>query len=184
MTTQFAVSGKVTLPNGPFPDVTERAFNKDRPRLSPRREQQLGADAAIDLDGSYVLSFTQRDFHKGASNGQGKLRPDLFTRAWDVVLGQSAINFKAAPETSIDLKVAIPHCSEFEAIVHALAPSLHGASIIALTYEDIGFLVRRNRSWREAARGSVVQEQGCNFHRPSSTEQKHPGARSCVAAFR
>jgi hypothetical protein len=143
----FTVSGKIKQPNGPpFPGVTVRAFNKDLPSLGPRGETQLGTDAVTDADGFYKIFFTERDLQKASSNGRDKLRPDLFIRAFDgeIVLGQSVVNFNAPLQTSVDLTVAIPDLSEYEAVLHALGPSLNGASIAALTDEDIGFLLGQN----------------------------------------
>src|SRR5262249_7225014 len=147
MTVQFKVDGKVTQSDrSPLSSMTVRAFDKGLPSLRTRGEQQLGDDAVTDTDGSYVISFSEEDFQRGTANWHGKLRPDLFIRAFDggTVLGESTVYFNAPPETHIDLTVEIPERSEYEAIVHALTPSLRSASIAALTDEDIGFLLGQN----------------------------------------
>jgi hypothetical protein len=143
----FTVNGKIKQPSGPpFPGVTVRAFNKGLPSLGPRGETQLGTDAVTDADGFYNICYTGKDLQRASANGQDKLRPDLFIRAFDgeILLGQSVVNFNASLQTSIDLTVAIPDLSEYEAVVHVLSASLNGASIAALTDEDIGFLLGQN----------------------------------------
>jgi hypothetical protein len=144
MPKQFVVSGRITGANGQsFPGVVLRAFDKGLPSLGARAEQQLGAEAAADINGSYVISFSEEEFQRADTNGQHRQLPDLLIRAFDgeTALGESMVNFSAAPETRIDLTVKIPERSEYEAIVLALASSLRGAPIAALTDEDISFLL-------------------------------------------
>jgi hypothetical protein len=301
------MNDKVLQPSGPpFPSVTVRAFNKDLPSLGLRGETQLGTDAATDADGSHNISFTVKDLQKASANGQDKLRPDLFTRAFDgeILLGQSVAKLNALPtqyrfdgSDSPPLRntksfymhwaVARPHrrnrrrrragrfciaagngatvgsgrfrvgvldpsayrpsvvrlirherktragstphrtralvregfvhghrqsksrrvtvearhldgcrycgsgrgdrnppCSESEAIVHALAASLRGASVATLTDEEIGFLLRAT-GVRESRLEDPLLKSKDETDRPRSPEQ-HTGRRfpSCCASGR
>jgi hypothetical protein len=143
MAKDFTICGHITISDGePVAGLTVRAFDKDLPSLGARSEQGLGEEAITDAEGCYGIVFSDSEFQRGEARKRGKAQPDLLVRVFDgdALVGESKVYRNAGYEARIDLTVALPHLSEYEALVHEIRPVLQGVAIADLTDEDVEFL--------------------------------------------